>query len=100
MRQTMVRYRVKPGRSAENVRLIEAVYAALAERKPDGFHYATFRLDDGETFIHLATSDTAANPLRDLPQFRAFVENIGERCAEPPVTSEPLLVGAYGAFGR
>jgi hypothetical protein len=46
MTATVVRYRVKPDRADENQRLIEAVFAELAEREPEGF---TYRCSDSTT---------------------------------------------------
>jgi hypothetical protein len=37
----MVRYRVKPGRAAENEELVRAVYEELHRTQPPGFRYAT-----------------------------------------------------------
>ena len=53
MKTTVVRYQAKPERAAENQRLIEAVFAELDERQPEGFTYKVFRLDDGVSFIHV-----------------------------------------------
>ena len=66
MGKVVVRYKVKPERVEENERLIGAVYAELAESAPEGLRYATFRLDDGVSFVHIASIDTAdgSNPLR------------------------------------
>ena len=36
----VVRYRTKPEQADENARLIEAVFAELADQEPDGLHYA------------------------------------------------------------
>ena len=58
MRQVMVRYRVKPDQVERNAELVRAVYEELArEPQPDGFRYATFRLDDGVSFVHFADRD-------------------------------------------
>jgi hypothetical protein len=98
MNAVMVRYRVKAGRAEENAELVRAVYAELAERRPAGFRYATFRLDDGVSFVHLAiTADGRETPLPELPAFRRFAERIAERCDEPPVVT-PLQsrIGSYG----
>ena len=57
MRQVMVRYRVKPGRAAENEDLVRAVYAELHQAQPPGFRYATYQLDgylDGWIIENLA----------------------------------------------
>jgi len=96
MRQVMVRYRVKPGRAAENETLVRAVYDELSAAAPAGFRYATFRLDDGVTFVHLAVQDDdGPGPLPQLAAFRAFVAGIGERCDEPPAVSELTRIGAF-----
>jgi hypothetical protein len=50
----VVRYRVKPDRAEENQALVEAVFAELAETRPDGLRYGTILLDDGVTFVHVA----------------------------------------------
>ena len=93
----VVRYRTHPESAVENGRLIEDVYAALAELAPPGFHYATFRLDDGATFVHVANRDDGAeNPLPTLPAFAAFQSGLPQRCSEPPQVSEASLLGSYG----
>ena len=96
MGSTMVRYKVRPDRADENVALVEAVYAQLAAERPDGIHYATFRLPDGVSFMHVVIdSDQPGRILGELAAFKAFVGNIEERCEEPPVTTELTLVGSY-----
>ena len=101
MRQVMVRYRVKPGRADENAELVRAVYEELERMQPDDFHYATFRLADGVTFVHIAFHGAAdgSNPLSELPAFARFQEDIRARCDEPPVVSELHEVGSYGMAG-
>lgn len=100
MRRVMVRYRVKPDRAAENQTYIEAVFAELAQKKPAGIRYATFKLDDGVSFIHIASVETADghNPLTTLTAFQQFGTQIRDRCDEPPVTTTLSTVGAYGFF--
>jgi hypothetical protein len=39
MKTTVVRYQAKPESAAENQQLIEAVFAELDKRQPDGFTY-------------------------------------------------------------
>ena len=95
MMQVMVRYRVKPERVAENEELIRAVYAELAEREPDGMTYATFKLDDGVSFVHLAVQEAADNPLSGVQAFQRFQENIRARCDEPPVVMQLEEVGSF-----
>jgi hypothetical protein len=98
MPQVMVRYRVNSDRVAENEQLVRAVYDELAASKPEGLHYATFKLPDGVTFIHIAQHDEP-NPLPTLAAFRQFQEDIRARCEEPPVVTELEEIGAYRLFG-
>lgn len=51
MEQVIVRYKVKPERVEENEELVRAVYAELDEKGPRTFHYATFKLADGVSFV-------------------------------------------------
>jgi hypothetical protein len=97
MRQVMVRYKVKPEQVARNEELVQRVYDELRQTAPAGLHYATFVLEDGVSFVHVASSETAdgGNPLTDVEAFRAFQEGIGDRCDEPPVAVGLRQVGAY-----
>jgi hypothetical protein len=98
MRQVIVRYRVKPDRADENVSLVRAVYEELDKDKPEGLRYATLRLDDGVSFVHLSESEADASPLTDVPAFKAFQKEIADRSEEGPVVTEVDVVGSYG-FG-
>lgn len=91
----MVRYKLKPERVAENERLVRAVYEELDRARPAGLRYATFKLADGVTFVHLATHEDAHNPLQRIAAFQRFQEGIGDRCDELPAASELHEVGAY-----
>ena len=97
MSTTVVRYRTKPDRAEENQRLIEAVFAELAEREPEGFTYKVFRLADGVSFIHVMIEHDIDEPasLQDMPAFQTFVAGIGDRCDEPPVATGASIVGGY-----
>ena len=95
MKRVMVRYKVKPDRVAENEALVRAVYAELAQSEPDGFRYATFKLEDGVTFFHLAESADGQNPLPRTAAFQRFQAHIAERCDEPPVVTAIEAIGAY-----
>lgn len=101
MGQSMVRYTVKPEFAARNEELARRVYEELHETAPEGIRYATFVLEDNVSFVHVASIDTAdgRNPLMEVAAFRAFLENLGERCDEPPVRVELRKVGSYGEFG-
>ena len=98
MPQVMVRYRVHPDRVAENEELVRAVYEELAASKPEGLQYATFKLPDGVTFVHVAQHDEP-NPLPATAAFQRFQEGIQARCEELPVVTELHEVGSYRFFG-
>ena len=96
MGSSMVRHKVRPEHADENVALVRAVYAQLAEERPEGIHYATFRLPGGVSFMHLVIdSDQPGRILGEMAAFKAFVGEIESRCEEPPVATEVTLVGAY-----
>jgi hypothetical protein len=94
-RTSVIRYRTRPEAAEENQRLVEAVYAALGEAKPSGLEYATYRLDDGVTFVHIARLPDTENPLAALPAFAEFQRELLDRCVERPAPSAATVVGSY-----
>jgi hypothetical protein len=98
MRTVIVRYKVKPDRAEENEGLVRAVYDELRRSQPDGLRYATLRLDDGVSFVHLAEMEDGTNPLTEVGAFQRFSENVRERCEEPPVVSDVKVVGSFKLF--
>ena len=97
MRATVVRYQTKPERADENQELVEAVFADLDRRQPEGFTYKVFRLEDGVSFVHVVIEHDVDDPdsLQDVPAFQAFVEHIGDRCDVAPVAMGATVVGGY-----
>ena len=95
MRQVMVRYKVKPDRVEENEELVRAVYEELDRTDPGGLRYVTYRLDDGVTFVHLATVEDGESPLQRLDAFERFQADIRDRCDEPPAVTEAHRIGSY-----
>jgi hypothetical protein len=97
MKSTVVRYQTKPAQADENQRLIEAVFAELDQRQPDGFTYKVFRLEDGVSFIHVVIEHDIDEPdsLQALPAFQAFVAGIADRCDVAPVATGATIVGGY-----
>jgi hypothetical protein len=92
----MVQYTTRPDQAEENARLIRAVFESLRETAPAGITYASYRLDDGVSFIHIASiDDPANNPLQNLPAFKAFTVGVKDRCDVAPVTSMLHEVGSY-----
>ena len=100
MRRVMVRYRVKPDQVAANEALVRDVYEELARVKPDGFRYGTFKLEDGVSFVHLATQEGERSPLADVAAFQRFQEHIRDRCDEPPVVTELDEIGSFRFDGE
>jgi hypothetical protein len=96
----MVRYKVKPDRAVENEELVRAVYDELRRTEPSGLRYATFQLDDGVSFVHIALeSEEGHSPLPHVKAFKEFQKKIGERCDEAPVVTELRAIGAFHLFG-
>lgn len=98
MTAIVVRYQAKPERADENQRLVEAVFADLDERQPDGFTYKVFRLEDGVSFIHVVIEHDDVekrDSLGDVPAFQAFVAGIADRCDVAPVAMGATIVGGY-----
>ncbi len=98
MKTTVVQYQTKPGRAEENQQRIEAVFAELEEREPEGFTYKVFRLEDGVSFVHVVIEHEGVdNPdsLQDVPAFQVFVSDIADRCDVPPLAMAATVVGGY-----
>ena len=97
MGAVVVRYQTKPERSDENQALIERVFAELNEVQPDALRYASFRLADGVSFVHVAAveTDDGTNPLTEMPAFVEFLRDIGDRIEVGPISSEATVVGSY-----
>jgi hypothetical protein len=94
----IVRYRVKADKVAENEALVQAVYKALHEIGDTDVHYATFKLNDGRTFIHMASFPTKEKQavLTELGAFKAFQKDLKDRCDEQPDNQPLTEVGSYG----
>ena len=96
MKTIMVRYKTSEAQADANEALVHAVFDELRARTPDGIRYATYRLPDRVTFLHVATVDSLDdNPLVALPAFKAFQAKLKERCVEPPVVTELTPVDSY-----
>ena len=96
MGSSMIRYKVRPERAADNESLVKAVYEQLNRERPGELHYATFKLPDGVSFMHIVVETAEAGRiLNEVSAFKAFVTDIAERCDEPPVVTELTLVGSY-----
>ncbi len=96
----MVSYQLKPDRVDDNERLVVAVFEALKLSRPPGLRYVSLRQADGVSFVHLVSCDGAdgRDALTTLPAFKAFVEDIKDRCDVAPVSVELTAIGSYGYF--
>ncbi|HXC78720.1 MAG TPA: hypothetical protein VNU19_16920 [Candidatus Acidoferrum sp.] len=98
--KSVIRYKTKPERADENQRLVEAVYTELAARNPGGMRYATLRLEDKVTFIHIFMTDTddTPNTMGDIAAFVEFQRELAQRCVEQPHAQAATVVGSYRLF--
>jgi hypothetical protein len=97
MKTIMVRYKTSEEAGDTNEALVRAVFEELRARASGGIRYASYRLPDGVTFIHVASLDMPEeNPLAALPSFKVFQGQLRDRCVEPPVVTELRVVGSYG----
>jgi radical SAM superfamily enzyme with C-terminal helix-hairpin-helix motif len=99
MKRTLIRYKTRPEATEQNQRLIEAVFAELQSKSPDGIRYMALRLGDG-SFLHLVETGDGESPLPAMDAFRRFQSGIRERCIEPPQPHEAAIVGDYRMLGE
>jgi hypothetical protein len=102
MPTVVVRYKTKPERAEENRQLVENVFAELDGMGATGFAYASFRLEDGVSFVHVVVEEDGGGSvsLADVPAFRKFQAGIADRCEEQPVARQATLVGAHRMLRR
>jgi hypothetical protein len=93
----VIRYKTKPEEAEENERLVRNVFAELAKEGPEGLRYATLRLADGVSFVHVAMIE-GENPLASSEAFGAFQSGINDRCEEGPWPADAVVVGSYRMF--
>jgi hypothetical protein len=101
MQQDLIRYRTRPDQAAANEELIRAVYEELRTTQPAGLSYATFKLADQVTFLHLVQTilaPQAPSPLLTVKAFGEFQAGIADRCEQLPVREELTVIGSYRMF--
>ena len=74
MKKLIVRYKVKADKADENEKFIRKVFEELHKNRPDGLRYASFKLSDGVSFVHIVSIETTdgTNPLIETPAFKSF----------------------------
>ena len=100
MKRIIVKYKVKADSLNQNIEYIRNVFNALKKSAPQGLRYASFQLEDGVSFVHIASieTDDGSNPLASFDAFNAFTRDIASRCEEPPVASIAETIGSYRVF--
>jgi hypothetical protein len=99
MQLDLIRYRTRPDQAAANEALIRAVYRELGDSQPDGLSYATFKLADQVTFLHLVQALPTPSPLLTVQAFGEFQAGIADRCEQLPVREQLTAIGAYRMLG-
>lgn len=81
MKRIIVRYKGQARSGSQERGARPRCYDELHRTKPSGLRYATFRSDDGVSFIHLSVTETddGTSPLSAVEAFKRFQENIAER---------------------
>ena len=102
MKRVLVKYKVKADRAQENTEFIQNVFTELKQNSPEGLRYASFKLEDGVSFVHIASIETASgnNPLAETAAFKNFQANIKDRCEEPPIAVDLNEIGSYRFFEK
>ena len=97
MLKVLVTYKVKSDRVPENEELVKAVYDELRQNNDPDIHYATFKLDDGQTFAHIASFASPAKQaeLTESKSFQAFRENLPDRCEVSPNPQKLNEIDSY-----
>ena len=93
MSAAVIRYQTKPEAADENQLLIEKVFAELASAAPADLTYASFRLADGVTFVHVVDGEGLA----DLAAFQDFQRDLSGRFDGDLVREEATRIGSYSA---
>ena len=68
---------------------------------PKGLRYASIKLDDGLSFVRIASIETqdGSNPPGESRAFKNFQANIADRCENPPVAVDIHEIGFYNLLG-
>ena len=97
MKTVVVRYKVQPDRVAENEELIRGVFEELHRLNSDGIRYASFKQEDGLSFVHIASFDSPESnkTFSELAAFQAFTKEIKDRCEIPPEATPLEQIGNF-----
>jgi hypothetical protein len=97
-KRLVTRYAMKSAEDAdENQRRVEAVFAELADTKPDNVSYIVLRLAD-DAFVHVSFhdhGDDEVNPIASTAAFAHFQDGHETRREGGVDQQTASLVGAY-----
>jgi len=101
MQQFIVQYKVRPDRVEENERLVKDVFAQLKEQSLGDVRYASLKLEDGLSFVHIVSIETqdGSNPITEMSAFRAFSAAIRDRISDGPMQTAFETIGSHRMFG-
>ena len=74
------------------------MFEELRATRPAHISYSLFRAGDDFSHLFINSAGDAAEPLTELPSFKAYVTNIASRCVAPPtvVRIDANLLESYG----
>ncbi len=94
----VTRYATRSAEAADdNQRLVEGVFAELAETRPGNVSYLVLRLAD-DSFVHISFHDHApgeTNPIGSAAAFARFIDGHADRREGQVDQQQASLVGAY-----
>jgi hypothetical protein len=93
--RVMIRYKLKREEAGREPELLRAVFEEIESVRPDDLRYASFRLEDGVSFVSFVETGGGPGPLPGLEVFRRYRAALDARCEEPPVMTELHGVGSY-----
>lgn len=98
MKAVRVKYTVKPEYVETNKANIRKVMDALKSNPIEGMQYASFTLDDGETFVHINMAEDQAtlDKLQEVEAFNEFRTQLKASGPVSPPQSENLNLVAAG----
>lgn len=97
---TSLRAKVKPEHVADTEELVRRLFAAVADKAPEGIRYASTKAADGQTFfVFLQLEDgVVENPIVEYPEFKELQAGLTEWMLEPPAMDQLTVIGSYRLF--
>ena len=95
MTRVMIRYKLKREEAGRELELLRAVFEEIESVRPGDLRYASFRLEDGVSFVSFVETGGGPGPLPRLEVFRRYRAALDARCEELPVMTELHGVGSY-----